>query len=121
MRSINTLAAQAVENPEVLATLGEAEIRGVMGTLTLVAAAAHARWLTVLETEQATKARAAGDRLLSVKELASRLGCSKATLTRGWKSGQYPFMLKNGGRLVGSAAGLERWIKSRTDRKFSRN
>ena len=38
MKSINQLAAQVVENPEVLATLGEAEIRGVMGMLTLVAA-----------------------------------------------------------------------------------
>jgi predicted DNA-binding transcriptional regulator AlpA len=119
-KSINALAAQAVENPEVLATLGEAEIRSVMGTLTLLAAAAHARWLTVLETEQASK-HASSDRLLSIKEIASRVGCSKATLARGRKSGQYPFILKDGRRLVGSEAGLERWIKSRTDRKFSRN
>jgi hypothetical protein len=52
MNSINSLAAKAVENPEILATLSEAEIRGVMGTLTMVAAAAHAKWVTVLEAEK---------------------------------------------------------------------
>lgn len=121
MKSVNTLAAQAIENPEVLATLNEAEIRGVMGTLTLVAAAAHARWLIVLAAEHASKQIAAGDRLLSAKEIAQRLGCSMATLMRSWKTGRYPFILKDGGRLVGSEDGMERWIKNRTTRQFSRN
>jgi predicted DNA-binding transcriptional regulator AlpA len=111
------LAAQAVENPEILATLGEADIRGVMGTLTMVAAAAHAKWLAVLETERASKETSTGDRLLTTKQLASKLSCSPQTLVRGWKAGRYPFILKDGGRLVGSESGLERWIAARTKRQ----
>ena len=117
---INVLAAQAVENPEILATLSEAEIRGVMGTLTLVAAAAHAKWLAVLETAQTAKQRAQGGRLLGMEEMAERLHCSLPTLQRGWKTGRYPFILKDGGRLVGSEDGLERWIMARVKRQSLR-
>lgn len=117
MQSINSLAAKAVECPEILATLGEADIRGVLGTLTMVAAAAHAHWLAVLEAEKAANQFAAGDRLLGMKEMCERLGCSEATLQRGWKAGRYPFMLKDGGRLVGSADALERWIAVRVKRQ----
>jgi hypothetical protein len=120
MKSINALAAQVVENLEVLATLSEAEIRGVLGTLTFVAAAAHAKWLSVVEAEKAALYTPAGDRLLDTKELASRIGCSMATLMRGWKSGRYPFILKDGGRVIGSANALERWIAARTKRQSLR-
>ena len=108
-----SLAAKAVENPETLATLGEVEIRGVLGTLTMVAAAVHARWLTVLEAEKAANQIAHGDRLLGTKEICKRVGCSMSTLMVGWKAGRYPFMLKDGGRLMGSEDGLERWIRNR--------
>jgi predicted DNA-binding transcriptional regulator AlpA len=111
-----SLAAKAVDNPEILATLGEADIRGVLGTLTMVAAAAHAHWLAVLEAENGAKQRATGDRLLGTKEICKRVGCSMSTLMVGWKKGRYPFMLKDGGRLVGSEDGLERWIKARVKR-----
>jgi predicted DNA-binding transcriptional regulator AlpA len=117
---ISGLAARAVENPEILATLGEADIRGVIGTLTLVAAAAYAKWLTVLETEKAAKQVASGDRLLGMEEMAERLHCSKATLHKQWKAGRYPFILKDGGRLVGSEDGLERWIAARLKRQSLR-
>lgn len=117
MSSINSLAAKAVEDPETLATLSEAEIRGVMCALTMVAAAAHAKWLTVLEAERASKQIAAGDRLLGMKEMAERLDCGVTTLLRGWKSGRYPFMFKDGGRLVGSADALDRWIAARVKRQ----
>lgn len=117
MSSINSLAAKAVEDPETLATLSEAEIRGVMGALTMVAAAAHAKWLTVLEAERASKQRAKGDRLLDTKEMCERIGCSVTTLQRGAKAGRYPFMFKNGGVWVGSEDGLERWIATRVKRQ----
>jgi hypothetical protein len=119
MNSINSLAAKAVENPEILATLSEAEIRGVMGTLTMVAAAAHAKWVTVLEAEKkAAKQIAAGDRLLEMEEMMVRLGnVSRATLQRGWRAGRYPFILKDGQRLVGSEDGMERWIAARVKRQ----
>jgi predicted DNA-binding transcriptional regulator AlpA len=112
-----SLAAKAVESPEILATLSESELRGVMGTLTMVGAAAHAKWLSVLETERASNQIARGDRLLGTKEMCERIGCSMSTLMTGWKKGRYPFMLKDGGRLVGSEDGLERWIKARTNRR----
>ncbi len=115
-----SLAAKAVENPETLATLGEAEIRGIMGTLTMVTAAAHAKWLTVLEAEKAANQIARGDRLLGTKEICKRVGCSMSTLMVGWKKGRYPIMLKDGGRLVGSEDGLERWIKARMKRQSLR-
>jgi hypothetical protein len=114
---INGLAARAVENPEILATLNEAEIRSVMGTLTMIVAAAHAKWLSVLEAEKAAKHTPTGDRLLDTKEIAARLGCSSTTLLRGWKSGRYSFMIKDGGRLVGSEGSLERWIAARVKRQ----
>lgn len=111
------LAAKVVENPEILATLGEVEIRGVLGTLTMVAAAAHAKWL-VLETERASKQIAQGDRLLGTEELRQRLGgLSVWTLQRRAKAGKYPFMFKDGGVWVGSEDGLERWIAARGKRQ----
>ena len=112
-----SLAAKAIENPEILATLGEADIRGVLGTLTMVAAAAHTHWLAVLEAEKAAKQIARGDRLLGTKEICERIGCSMTTLMRGWKAGRYPFLFKDGGRLVGSEDGLERWIAARVKRQ----
>ena len=117
MSSINSLAAKTVECPEILATLGEADIRGVLGTLTMVAAAAHAHWLAVLEAERASNQNAPGDRLLSMKQVAERLGCSPATLSRGSKSGRYPFIIKDGRRVVSSADALERWIAVRVKRQ----
>jgi hypothetical protein len=112
-----SLAAKAIENPEILATLGEVEIKGVLGTLMMVAAAAHAKWLTILETEKASKQTSTGDRLLGMKEMCERLNCCPTTLLRGWKSGRYPFLLKDGGRLVGSADALDRWIATRVKRQ----
>jgi len=121
MKSINALTAQAVEDPESFATLGEADTRRVMARLLEVAGVAYRSWVEKSDSEQLAKHRARGDRLLDTKELKERLGCSRSTLMRGWKSGQYPFILKDGSRLVGSEDGLARWIKNRTDRKFSRN
>ena len=112
-----SLAARAVETPETLATLGEAEIRSIMGTLTMVNAAAHAKWLTVLEAEKAANQIAPGDRLLGTKEICKRIGCSMTTLMRGWKAGRYTFLLKDGGRLMGSEDGLTRWIAARVKRQ----
>lgn len=117
MQSINSLAAKAVERPEILATLGEADIRGVLGTLTMVAAAAHAHWLAVLEAENAAKQIAPGNRLISMKEVARRLGCSVQTALRGSKAGRYPFIIRDGGRVVGSEGALERWIEARAKRQ----
>lgn len=115
--AVKVLAARVVETPEILATLGEAEIRAVMGTLTMIVAAAHAKWLMVLEAEKAAKHTPDGDRLLDAKQIAERLGCCVATVWRGWKAGRYPFMFMDGGRVVGSESGLERWIAARAKRQ----
>jgi predicted DNA-binding transcriptional regulator AlpA len=73
----------------------------------------------VLETEKASR-HVSRDRLLNAKEIAARLGYAMATVTRAWKSGRYPFMMKDGGRLVGSEDGMERWIKNRTTGRLIR-
>jgi hypothetical protein len=101
-----SLAAKAVENPETLATLGEADLRGVLGTLTMVAAAAHAHWLAALEAEKAANLTTPGDGLLGTKEMCQRLGCSEATLQRGWKAGG---IRSHGRRVAEWSAPLMHW------------
>jgi predicted DNA-binding transcriptional regulator AlpA len=117
MQSTDNLAAQAVETPAILTTLSEVDARRVMARLVEVAAMAYRAWVETSDREQLAKHRAAGDRLLTTKEVANRMGCAQQTLVRGWKEGRYPFMLKDGGRLVGSEGGLERWIAARTRRQ----
>jgi predicted DNA-binding transcriptional regulator AlpA len=91
-----------------------------MGTLTMFAAAAHVRWLTVLEAEKAANQIAPGNRLIPMKEVARRLGCSVQTVLRGSKAGRYPFVIRDGGRVVGSESALERWIELRSKRRSLR-
>jgi hypothetical protein len=43
-----------------------------------------------------------------------------STLMTGWKAGRYQFMLKDGGRLMGSEDGLTRWIAARVKRQSLR-
>jgi hypothetical protein len=54
-----------------------------------------------------------GDRLLTLKDVAAILQRSPQSISKGWKAGRYPFMLKDGHHLVGSQDGLDRWIKAR--------
>jgi hypothetical protein len=60
-----------------------------------------------------------GDRVLTLKEVAAILQRSPQSISRGWRAGRYPFMLKDGAHLVGSQDGLQRWIKARTSRGHS--
>jgi predicted DNA-binding transcriptional regulator AlpA len=108
-----SLAAKAVETPEILATLSESELRLVMAACIETAAAAYKQWVGGAAADQIAKLERNGDRLLGTKEICKRIGCSMSTLMVGWKAGRYPFMLKDGGRLVGSEDGLERWIRNR--------
>jgi hypothetical protein len=112
MQSLNSLTARAVEDPKTLTTLNERDTRRVMARLLEVAGMAHLKWAEKSDREQLAKHRAAGDRVFDTKELCERLGCSYATLMRSWKTGRYPFILKDGDRLVGSEEGLERWVKN---------
>jgi hypothetical protein len=60
--------------------------------------------------------RRGGDRVLTLKEVAATLKRSPQSISLGWRKGRYPFMLKDGAHLVGSADGLDKWIKNRTSR-----
>jgi predicted DNA-binding transcriptional regulator AlpA len=73
-----------------------------------------------LEDHQERDSKHFADRLLSLKQIAERMNCSAQTVTRGVKTGQYPFMFKNGQHWVGSEEGLERWIEARVKRQRMR-
>lgn len=117
MKDVGNLVVRAIDEPHTLAHLSVSENRKVLLKLLVATGAALAKWVSDAEADQIEQLRARGDRLLDTKEMAARIGCSIATLQRGWKSGRYRFMLKDGGRLVGSEYGLERWIKNRTNRR----
>ena len=51
------------------------------------------------------------DRLMSIKEAAARLGVSAATLYRN--ADDYPFCVRQGGRLTFSEHGLFKWLEAR--------
>lgn len=116
MNHLDALAAKAIEDPATLSRLTKDEIRQVLTKLLTVTGAVAVAWLAESDADHVEKLRASGDRLLDTKEMAARIGCSVATLQRGWKRGRYPFMLKDGGRLVGSEDGLGRWIANRIKR-----
>jgi len=108
------LAARAIENPEILATLSEADLRLVMAALIETAAATYKEWISGAVV---TNVSDNGARLLNTKEMADRLHCSVQTLARGLKAGRYPFAFKNGAFWFGNEDGLERWIAARVKRQ----
>jgi hypothetical protein len=114
----NNLVARALEEPEILADLSEGDTKKVLAKLLKATGEALAKWVEDGQRDQIAKQRAAGDRLLEMEEMMVRLGnVSRATLQRGWRAGRYPFILKDGQRLVGSEDGMERWIKARASRQ----
>ena len=116
---MENLAAKAVNDPSILAGMSETDLRRVLATLVKVAYEAHERWMARLEANR--KPTENGDRLLSLKEVAKRMRCSAQTVVRGVKTGQYPFMFKNGQQWVASENGLERWIAARVKRHLVAN
>ena len=48
-----------------------------------------------------------------MEEMAEAAALFVADTTARLKSGRYPFIIKDGGRVVGSADALERWIAAR--------
>jgi predicted DNA-binding transcriptional regulator AlpA len=85
-----------------------------LSRLLLETLAAYKEWVDHEQADQVETQRAKGDRLMSVAEIAKRLSRSEVSVYRAFKTGQYPFMMKDGGKLVGSEDGLERWIRNRT-------
>jgi hypothetical protein len=115
----NNLVARALEEPEILANLSEGDTRRVLVRLLEMLGAVAGKLVEKATTDQIAKQCAAGDRLLEMEEMMVRLGnVSRATLQRGWRAGRYPFILKDGQRLVGSEDGMERWIGARVKRQF---
>jgi hypothetical protein len=55
------------------------------------------------------------DKLLTLKEIAERLGTVESDVIEGWRTGRYSFILKDEGKLIGSEEGLTRWLKARSN------
>jgi hypothetical protein len=111
---MENLAAKVVKDPALVATFDEKTNREVLGPLLEAALLVATRFVKHAMAHEVEEARKSGDRLLSREEIAERLHCTVQHISRGWRAGRYPFMLKDGARLVGSEDGLERWIKART-------
>jgi len=108
------LLDKVVENPALVSTFDEKTTTDVLGRFLEGIGPVMARFVKQAMAREVAEARESGDRLLNAKEIATRLDCSMQTISRGWRAGRYPFMLKDGARLVGSEDGLERWIKARS-------
>jgi hypothetical protein len=110
-----------VGDPALVETFDREASVEVLARLLRVAGPVFLRFVAhVLQECQARDSKRSADRLLGTKEICERIGCSMSTLMVGWKAGRYPFMLKDGGRLLGSEDGLERWIKTRIKRQSLR-
>jgi hypothetical protein len=108
------LLDKLVENPALIETFDEKTTQDMLETAFKVMSPLLKRFLRDACAREDEKARRSNDRLLSREEIAERLHCTVQHISRGWRAGRYPFMLKDGARLVGSEEGLERWIKART-------
>lgn len=104
---------KVIENPALVAGFDETTNREVLEGLLDAIGPVLARFVKDMWAHEVDKVRESGDRLLSREEMAERLHCTVQHISRGWRAGRYPFMLKDGARLVGSEDGLERWIKNR--------
>jgi len=52
------------------------------------------------------------DPILTLRQVADVLKCSTQKLRRGWKRGRYPFMFREGGRLLARRQDLEKWLST---------
>jgi|HubBroStandDraft_6_1064221.scaffolds.fasta_scaffold596534_3 predicted DNA-binding transcriptional regulator AlpA len=121
MLTTKNLTIQVLQDPASFEDLEPQGKREVLNRLVPVTAAVIAHLLADLHQNlNASQETAQSDRLLPLREIAKRLSCSERTVLRRWDAGLYPFILKDGGRLVGSEKGLERWIEARTKRQTSR-
>lgn len=107
---------KVVAHPELVEHLDyEATLNMTLDVLDLVLWPLVKRLIRQGWQREVADVRKSGDTLLTLDEVARRLGgITPQSVSRGWKAGRYPFMLKNGSRLVGSQEGLDRWIKART-------
>jgi hypothetical protein len=105
---------KVLEDPTSVEELDEQATTELLGPLLEVALLVASRFAKQAMASEVAEARKSGDRLLSREQIAERLHCTVQHISRGWRAGRYPFMLKDGARLVGSEEGLERWIKART-------
>jgi predicted DNA-binding transcriptional regulator AlpA len=109
------------ENPALVDTLDHGASVEMMGRLLRAAGPILLRFVAhALQECQARDSQRSTDRLLSVSEIAKRLSRSEVSVYRAFKTGQYPFMMKDGGKVVGSENALERWIGARTKHQTSR-
>ena len=113
------LLDKVLEDPTSVDELDEEATTELLGPLLEAALLVATRFVKHAMAREVAETRKSGDRLLSREEIAKRLHCTVQHISRGWRAGRYPFMLKDGARLVGSEEGLDRWIKTRTARTRS--
>ena len=110
------LVVSAIENPATIAESSDSDLKELARKLLPFVGMVMGELLARQQGEGVEELKKAGDRLLSLQEIAERMGCSIANLRRGWRAGRYPFILRDGGRMVGSLDGMERWIRAKTDK-----
>lgn len=105
---------KVLEDPTSVEELNEEATGELLGPLLEAALLVATRFVKHAMAQEVEEARKSGDRLLSREEIAERLHCTVQHISRGWRANRFPFLFKDGARLVGSEDGLERWIKNRT-------
>jgi hypothetical protein len=110
------VSLNVVENPEMIEALNPAETAAAFLKLLGITERLRAKFNADAQARQVVIQRGEGDRLLDSSELMERLKCSEQTLQRALKARRWPFIWKEGGRILGSQRGLEQWIKRHSQR-----
>ena len=109
-------AAELVAHPERITDVERAAVPVILAQLTAVSAALAAR--LQVDPADGDSGKPAGDpaldRLLDIREAASRLGVSPTWLYR--RVNRLPFMIRLDRQVRVSAAGLERYLRARQGR-----
>lgn len=64
-----------------------------------------------LEGERAQEVRASGGPILTLVEVARAVRLSRVTLKRGFPAGRFPFLFREGKRILASGRELDRWME----------
>ena len=107
------VTTKVLETPALIERLDENTTGDVLGQLLETTQRVLRHFIDNAWAREVADAHKSGDHLLSLEEVAERLDCLPQTISRGWRAGRYPFMLKDGAHLVGSEDGLRRWLKAR--------
>jgi hypothetical protein len=110
--AVPTLDAIAAD-PSTVATLPSDAVKALLAKCAVAQGVLLGRLLEP-ERDVAEANTLAGDRLLSIQQTAERLGCSADHLYR--HKSRFPFMVRQGRRVLFSEHGLGRYIERRMGR-----